>query len=207
MKISLATVALTAFVAAQVSADGNFDDCARFINVFFDMEDYMHLTGTYVLAAGLGPKNNNPIYIREDENEYCLYAEAMLGMPGTRLHLGTCGSPVNDSATWTPMVADTSSSMADLCFPYNLAVTTERGFLIEEKSVHSMEYSTPAAPCSDCRNVLDGHLKGSYSLKAKYDGRCSLSTDQCLYSKDGEQDTEYCFTTNGEYETEFECIG
>jgi len=166
MKIS---VALTVFSVAQIFAEDSWSqkDCARFINVKFNMPPPNPYVGNYILVENF-VVNGQPIY-RRDDGEYCMFAMKISGIPGDRLNIGECGVPGNDSS-WVGLAAD--ETFTDLCFEYNMAESTEKALRIADQDYHSAQYYTPATPCAECRNVLDGPLKAWYHLKSIFDSRC-----------------------------------
>jgi len=61
-----------------------------------------------------------------------------------------------------------------------------------------MTYTTTMGMCPPCKTVMDaGTLSGTYDLQASNDMRCE---DGCRY-KHAINMKEYCFDSNGKYET------
>merc|ERR1740128_1369893 len=72
-----------------------------------------------------------------------------------------------------------------------------------DKRQYMCERAAPITPCSNCREVMDGPLSGTYNLLRSEDPLCPATTDGCIY--EDQKGDLYCFQDNGLYETKLEC--
>merc|ERR1712071_317411 len=218
MMISVvATVALAVFVTLQVSATSQ-TDCARTIYVYVEFDEDVNklVGGMYVLDL-----DADVIQYKREDGAMCMALKSEKGEEASvttaigetcekrevddRIVPGGHVSVVNSSRRWD----EESSGQFPLCQPYKSVVKTDFQEWTDEdgydKSPVKFTFISAESPCSECREVTQGDLKGFYELESIYSSYCGNDTDKCVYSNNF-NDQNYCFKViDGEYDTMLTC--
>jgi len=215
MMISVvATVALAVLATLQVSATSE-TDCARTIHV--DVPTYSDLNtlvgGMYVLDS-----EADVIQYKREDGAMCMALKSEKGEQATTAIGETCEKrEVEDRVVAGDHVSVVTSSPRwdgvpgefPLCQPYRSNVTIEFIEWTNEDGYDrdgqvSFTFTSAESPCSECREVTQGDLKGVYELESVYSSYCGEGTDKCVYSDNNNQ--TYCFEVeNGLYDTMLTC--
>jgi len=209
----VATVALAVLATLQVSATSE-TDCARTIHVDVPTDSDLNtlVGGMYVLDL-----EADVIQYKREDGAMCMALLSEKGEQAITAIGETCEkregivpgdhvSVVNSSPRWDGVVP----GEFPLCQPYRSNVKTE--FIewtnedkYDKSDLVSFTFTSAESPCSECREVTQGDLKGFYELESIYSSYCGNDTDKCVYSNNF-NDQNYCFKViDGEYDTMLTC--